>query len=143
MLAIVLVIMLAVYRQLGVAGLILAATLIRGVNSLLKAVTASPRPTGDLVHVSERAATQGFPSGHVMSATLFYGAIIYLAQTRIRPGPARRLVQTLAVLMMLATGFGRIYAGAHWPSDVLGGYLWGTCLLLLLLAVDRGFRPAS
>lgn len=143
MLAVGLILGLGLARQVAAAVLILATVLIRGASPLIKGIATSPRPTADLVHISEHTRSQGFPSGHVLSTTLLYGAVIYLAQTRLRPGPARRLVQALAVFMVLATGFGRVYVGAHWPSDVLGGYLWGTTLLLLLTFLHQCFCRRS
>lgn len=136
-LTIALTLVLVVFRRFAAAGLILAATLSRSLNALLKMIAASPRPTPDLVHVSGRAGGQGFPSGHVMSAVLVYGAIAYLAHDQIRQVYVRRLVQALALFMVLTTSFGRIYTGAHWPSDVPGSYLWGTILLLLLVGLYR------
>ncbi len=57
-------------------------------------------------------------------------------------GKARSLADTLrhagalaCLALILLTGYGRILVGAHWPSDVLGGYLWGGLLLLLALRV--------
>jgi len=138
-LEIALVIMLTVARRFEAAGLILAATLTRSLNVFFKAVAASPRPTTDLVRISERVTSPGFPSGHVLGVTLFYGGIVYLAHDQIRHVAVRRLVQALATFMMLATGFGRIFTGAHWPSDVLGGYLWGATLLLFLMCLYRKF----
>lgn len=142
-LSLVLLLFLAVCRRFAAAGLTLATMLTQSLNPLLKAVTASPRPTADLVQISEWISTPGFPSGHVMSAVLFYGAIIYLAHDQIRLAHVRHLVQVLAMFMVLATGFGRIYSGAHWPSDVIGGYLWGATLLLLLVGVHQRVRHRS
>lgn len=139
MLAAGLMLGLGLARQVDAAVLIFATVLIRGASPLIKGIAASPRPTADFVHISEHARSQGFPSGHVLGTTLLYGAIIYLAQTCLRPGSARGLVQALAMCMVLATGFGRVYVGAHWPSDVLGGYLWGTFLLLVLTGLHRCF----
>ncbi len=112
---------------------LLAILVVRGGNWLLKAVADSPRPTPSLVEVTEQSSGLGFPSSHVVSAVLLYGSIIYLAPRLVRPRPLRRLVVAVAAAAIAVTGFGRIYTGAHWPSDVLGGYLWGTVLLLVVL----------
>ncbi len=112
--------------------LLVAVVLLRALNPALKLLIASPRPTADLVRVEELATRHGFPSGHVMGVTLLFGGTIWLAEQVIERGLVRRLVQAAAAFVILVTGFGRVYVGAHWPSDVLGGYLWGlTCLLLL------------
>ncbi len=112
---------------------LLAILIVRGGNWLLKAIAESPRPTPSLVRVTEQASGLGFPSSHVISAVLLYGSIIYLAPRLVRPRPLRHLVVAAAAAAIAVTGFGRIYTGAHWPSDVLGGYLWGALLLLLVL----------
>ncbi len=117
-----------------------AVIVIRSLNWLLKAITESPRPTEEAVQVSEKASGLGFPSGHVMSAVLLYGGIIYLSRYLVRPRHARRLLVGAAAAAIVITGFGRIYTGAHWPSDVLGGYLWGTLLLLVVLWAYRTDR---
>lgn len=140
-----LVITLTVARRVEAAALILAASLARSLNFVLKAAAASPRPTSHLVRISERVTSPGFPSGHVLGVTLFYGAIIYLAHDQIQHVYARRLAYAVSVFMMLATGFGRVSTGAHWPSDVLGGYLWGATLILVLVCLYRTFymRPSN
>jgi undecaprenyl-diphosphatase len=71
----------------------------------------------------------GFPSGHVMSAILFYGLIAYLLLPRLKSRGWRILVFADAALLALVVGFSRIYIGLHWPTDVLAGYsvalAWG------------------
>lgn len=110
---------------------------VRGSNWLLKAAAESPRPSPSLVRVTEDASGLGFPSTHVVSAVLLYGGMIVLSRGFIRPGPLRWSIMALAATAIVLTGFGRIYTGAHWPSDVLGGYLWGG---LLLTGLIGGYR---
>ena len=119
---------------------LLAIIVVRGSNWLLKAVAESPRPEPHQVRVVEDASGLGFPSSHVISAVLLYGSIIYLSQHCIRSRALRLLVVAAAAGAIVVTGFGRIYTGAHWPSDVLGGYLWGTLLLTVVLCGYRLVR---
>jgi hypothetical protein len=49
-----------------------------------------------------------------------------------RPGT---VALALATVLIVGVGISRIYLGAHWLSDVLGGYLAGALWLLLLVAV--------
>ena len=118
----------------------LAAVVIRSTNWLLKSAADSPRPNETAVRVTENAEGLGFPSGHVMSAVLLYGSVIYLSRYIVRPRTARWMLVAVAGFAIVVTGFGRIYTGAHWPSDVLGGYLWGTLTLLLVLWAYRTER---
>ena len=119
---------------------LLAIIAVRGGNWLLKALADSPRPTAPAVRVTEDAGGLGFPSSHVISAVLLYGAIIVLARGLIRRRSLRSLVIVAAGAAIVVTGYGRIYTGAHWPSDVLGGYLWGALLLTVVLG---GYRFAA
>lgn len=88
-----------------------------GLEHLFKVLVARPRPRG--FH-------WGFPSGHVTAAAAFAILLVYL-MSRERLRPAWRLtVQALAVALIVAVGFARIILDAHWPSDVVGGFLLGT-----------------
>lgn len=127
-------------RRTGPALVLLAAGLASAANPVLKALIESPRPTADLVRVAEQSSGQGFPSGHVMKVVLIYGAIWWLSRDMLPWRGPRLLVQGWAVGMIVATGFSRVYVGAHWPSDVVGGYLWSG-LLLGVLAI--GYRRVS
>lgn len=112
------------------AGFLVLANALRSLNWLLKAVCESPRPTSDLVRIEQTVSGWGFPSGHAMGATMFCGSIIWVATRVVRPRRVRWTIVGMAVVLAVLTGFARIYVGAHWPTDVLGGYLWGSVLTL-------------
>jgi undecaprenyl-diphosphatase len=73
-----------------------------------------------------------------LTMTAFYGFLIYLTFRLIRSGWWRALITGVALIVILGMGYGRIYVGEHWPSDVLAGYLFGT----LWLAVTVGIYGA-
>lgn len=122
------------------AVVVCGALLLRGANALVKSPVGSPRPDGTLVRVTEEANGYGFPSAHVMGVVLLYGAVLVLASDLVRCRARRCLVQAAAVLVLATIGFGRIHTGAHWPSDVLGAYLYGILGLAGLLTVYRALQ---
>lgn len=93
-------------------------------------VYPEPKP---LVHVPDSGA---FPSGH--AATAFASATVLAWAWRPLAVPAFVLAAAIA--------WSRVYAGVHWPLDVLGGAVLGVVLataLLKLGAVLRRSRPAT
>jgi len=120
--------------------LLLGTIAARSINPFLKWVIDSPRPSSGTVHIREEPTGLGFPSSHAMGVVILFGAVAYLAYRLIPHRPARLTVQALCGIAILITGFGRIYNGAHWPTDVLGGYLYGAGLLLVVIAAYRATR---
>jgi undecaprenyl-diphosphatase len=81
-----------------------------------------------LIDVAHHSSGFSFPSGHVMSAVLLWGFVVF-ASHAIQQRALRIGVQVFAAGMMVLMGLQRIYAGAHWPTDVLAAYLWGAIVL--------------
>lgn len=100
-------------------------------DALLKRLVQSARPTVAAgVRVAGKFTGYGYPSGHVYNDVLFYGLLAALAPAYL----PRQLVlpaRAAAVAIILCAGLARIAVGAHWPSDTLGGYLWGGTMLCL------------
>jgi len=107
------------------------------VQSGLKDLVDRPRPTADLVELRAGYSSPSFPAGHVMSPTVLYGFLLYLAVTLKPSIPARLAIVAWSAFVLALAGPANIYVGVHWPSDVLGGYAWGAVLVLTLVYVDR------
>jgi membrane-associated phospholipid phosphatase len=126
------------------AAVLAIATSLRLVNVLLKRVIESPRPTSDLLDVTGDSTTYGYPSGHAAGALLVVGAFAWSLSRNASSPTERRLIWTFAVAWIALTGLARIYAGDHWPSDVLGAWLWTIPALIgvIWLATRRAGRAA-
>ena len=136
------VVLVALLRRWG-DGLLLAmcGILAPVLNLALKELAARARPDAALALVDESGYS--FPSGHAAFAFAFYGALIYLL-SHWEAFPRRPLmrwaIQGALLLLILVIGASRVYLGVHWPSDVLGGYLFGGLCLLALMTVHSRLR---
>lgn len=73
-----------------------------------------------------RGSAMGFPSGHMTGAASFAVIAVYFA-IKEPWGRVQRLGLTAVVaVMVVLVGVARIVLHAHWPSDVLGGFLLGS-----------------
>jgi membrane-associated phospholipid phosphatase len=107
----------------------------------VKVLVDRPRPSDHLVNVSDKASGFSFPSGHATTAVLVYGFIFYLAAVLIPARPWRLLVQASCFVIIVLTALQRVHAGVHWPSDVLGGLLFGGLVLSFLIWSHHRLRP--
>jgi undecaprenyl-diphosphatase len=115
------------------AFLFIAVAAIPPLTSLAKWVVARPRPDGSYGS-PEYTEPLSFPSGHTTQAVAFFGLWFALAGSLLPPRLVLpvRVVSVVAILLM---GLSRIWAGAHWPSDVLGGVVFASALVFAVLAL--------
>ncbi|MEO5759825.1 MAG: phosphatase PAP2 family protein [Mesorhizobium sp.] len=72
-----------------------------------------------------------FPSGHSTMNMVLYGFLAFLVARELRPA-LRVSVSLGAAILVFLIAFSRLYLGAHWLSDVLGGLAFGSAWLALL-----------
>jgi undecaprenyl-diphosphatase len=103
----------------------------------LKWAVARPRPPDGLVRVLEIGSSGSFPSGHTYHAVLLSGLLLVLLVFRVHRPWLRRALTTLLVALALLIAVSRVYLGAHWPSDVLGGIALGIPSVAFLLGLRQ------
>ena len=147
LLAVTVVVLWLLRRRARRLALFLAVVCAGGalVNILVKGVVGRPRPEWD--EPIATAVGKSFPSGHSMSSTICYGAVLVVLLPLVAPR-FRRLAIGAVALWVLAIGFTRMALGVHFLSDVLGGYVLGAAWLAGSIALfevwrlERG-RPRS
>lgn len=116
---------------------LIGATLI---SNSLKYVIGRPRP--ELVPHLVQVNNASFPSGHsLVSAALYLTLALMLAEDA-KSWAARTAIVGFGALLVLLIGCSRVYLGVHWPSDVLGGWSFGTAWALAVFAANRWLRRA-
>ncbi len=104
------------------------------VGTVIKNIVARPRPSDLFITIYEQASGSSFPSGHVIHATVFFGYLFVLMfVVKKLPSTVRIVIAIFSLLMIMLMSVSRVYLGAHWASDVIGGYLVGFVLLVVLL----------
>lgn len=105
---------------------------------ILKAGFGLPRP----LPLYEGTIAFGFPSSHAAMSIVIFGFLAVLAARELS---LRGQLAVFSVMALLAglIAFSRIYLGAHWLSDVLGGLSFGAAWVALLgIAYLRRPAPA-
>jgi undecaprenyl-diphosphatase len=107
--------------------------LVTRLNSTIKSIFQRPRPDVSL-HLIEQGG-YSFTSGHAITSWVFYGLLIYLIRKHVKSPPEKNLLTGLMILPMALIGLSRIYLGVHYPTDVLGAWLLGTALLVVVIVI--------
>jgi len=87
-----------------------------------------PRP---LANIYDGLSTYAFPSGHAVMSTVVYGFLAVLIARQL-PRSYRWVAYAIAASLIGAIAMSRLYLGAHWLSDVLGGISLGIVWVSLL-----------
>jgi membrane-associated phospholipid phosphatase len=112
-------------RRAAFTGLVTA--LVPTLWSLMHLLINRPRPVDAFVLI----ASNGFPSGHSTNAAAAALVAVLLVWPRGTP-PVRAVTVALATAFAVLVGLTRVALLAHWPSDVLGGWLLALAVVPLL-----------
>jgi undecaprenyl-diphosphatase len=129
---------LAVVREWRIAG---AAALAIGAAALsvpsIKGALQRTRPT-DLYEGSHAFS---FPSGHA-SLTMAVTGVLAVVIARLLPPRWRLAAYGAAAVVATMVALSRVYLGAHWPSDVAAGLLFGGFVVAAFALAIGNRRPS-
>jgi len=120
---------------------LIAAVFSTAINVLVKDLVQRARPTSSVVNVIATLNSYSFPSGHVMFYLGFFGFIVFLAFSLLKPSLKRTFLLVFLGFLIALIGVSRIYEGQHWASDVLGAYLLGSLTLVAIIQFYRWGKP--
>jgi undecaprenyl-diphosphatase len=107
----------------------------------LKVMLERNRPTPDLVHIITPAPGFSYPSGHAVFFTWISFMLAFAVAPRVPPR-LRWIPWVVAAVVIFLGCTARVWAGAHWPSDVLGGFLLGVGWCSFVLWLPERWMPA-
>lgn len=121
-------------RQFRAAALVVVVMLAtRELTSFTKELFGRDRPTwqdSDFLHHAS-----SYPSGHVASTAAFGALVIVVAFLASRRPAVRRFVCAVVIPVVLVVCADRLMLGRHYVTDLVGGTLLATGLVLLGLAL--------
>jgi len=97
----------------------------------LKSWFDSPRPSAAEVEIARVYDGLGYPSGHAMTSAVVVGAAAIIVARRTQGRVARWLLWGCWFVGMTMTAFARIWYGAHWFTDSLGGAIVGIAIVVV------------
>jgi undecaprenyl-diphosphatase len=138
--AVVVVVLMFVWNRR--AGALMAIGAVSSlIDNEIKIMMARHRPEADLVHILTPAPGYSYPSGHAVYFTWMSFMLAFALAPHIRPS-RRWIAWVAAAFVIVVACLGRIWAGAHWPSDVLGGFLLGLGWCTFVLWIPERYLPA-
>ncbi|HAA94448.1 MAG: phosphatase PAP2 family protein [SAR202 cluster bacterium] len=120
-------------RRHSDAFMIFAGLAVIGLGNGFKELIGRARP--DYHILGPDPTSLSFPSGHTLLAVVLGGIIVFLVNGMVKPPRLRQGIQAAVILMVLAMGASRVYMGVHWPSDVIGSFVFGGLALVMLVAL--------
>lgn len=108
------------YYWAAISWIILAGVTVV-IGQCLKLGISYARPVG----ISLPSLSSAFPSGHTLINTTFLGALLILIYQNKSLNKNAWIVYNLFGTWISLVAFSRLYLGAHWLSDLLGGLLLG------------------
>ena len=110
-------------------------------DAFLKVSIQRRRPTANIVQILDPSNGYSYPSGHAVFFTWF--AFMLAVSLAPRLGRRSRAVLWCAAgALIFFACLGRVWAGAHWPTDVFGGFFLGVAWSAFVLWLPERWLPS-
>jgi len=100
-------------------------------STFLKHLVERTRPLTEYV-AGMRIHSFSFPSGHTTGSTVAFGLLAYYCY-HLLPAPFNYISLVVFIVLIILVGISRVYLGAHYPTDVIGGWVFGTIILSIVI----------
>jgi undecaprenyl-diphosphatase len=136
---IAIVVLFLVDRRAG--WLMLIGSISSLLDNIIKLLVERHRPTVDLVQILTPAGGFSYPSGHAVFFTWLSFMLAASLAPRIKP-VYRPTLWLAALIVIFLTCIARVWAGDHWPSDVIGGVFLGAGWSAFVLWLPERWLPS-
>ena len=107
-------------------------------NKTVKHIIERPRPD-DIVHLVEEGGFS-YSSGHSIVSMCMYAVLIYQVRLHVENKTLANVLTVILAIPMVLTGPSRIYAGVHYPTDVLAGWSMGLVIFVIAVLIMEKLR---
>ncbi|MFO7991944.1 MAG: phosphatase PAP2 family protein [Thermoplasmata archaeon] len=124
------------YKRLPRRGMLFTAMTLFSVAifMIIKIAIGRPRPDFGLLHPLDYS----YPSGHATASFVFYVGLYFYLFYEAREG--LELWKLLPLLLLpIIIGVSRLFLALHYPTDIIGGFLLGGCVLASFYLFGRRY----
>jgi membrane-associated phospholipid phosphatase len=115
------------FRDLELTGLLIIGIIIERILKTIKKDMHRPKGAKNCNIFSNEGLrppkSPGFPSGHMITTTIFMGYILKNSESNVLKG--------FSILLVFLTGWARIYKGCHTLFQVISGFVFGLIISMV------------
>lgn len=110
-------------------------------NNILKNFFERTRP--DVVPHLRSVDSTSFPSGHAMESAIIYLTLGAMLMRIVEGRLTKIYCMGMAIFLTFLVGVSRVYLGVHYPTDVIGGWIFGFAWASICWLVERRLEPVT